>query len=162
MRLNGGLIVARSGRRLLALMLVAQIAVADNGYWQCADGRWSVVGVPGHASPVKECGAVRRLPDKEQACGEQGGKWGPVGIFPKPVCSLPTRDAGRTCADSGECEGLCLAELTPEERDRIKRNRGPNPAYSLTRNGRCSPRIPVIGCHAKVEQGTVRYIVCFD
>lgn len=42
-----------------------------------------------------------------------------MGLSPRPMCSLPSPDAGRPRADSGECEGMCEAELTPAERDAV-------------------------------------------
>jgi hypothetical protein len=140
----------------LALLLAA-CASAGGGYWQCRGGRWSAEGAPGHPEPIKACGAPRRVIDDADACRRQGGRWGPVGLFPRPVCSLPSPDAGRPCADSGECEGLCAAVLTADERAAVMRQ-----GKTLKRMGICTARIPVLGCHARVEQGRVVGIICLD
>ncbi len=134
------------------------VTAAGLGYWQCVDGRWTGVGAPAHPPPDRLCDAPRRTADSADACVREGGRWGAVGIFPVPVCSLPARDAGRVCADSGECEGLCAAEVSPGERDALVRGRG----TVIERAGRCAPRLPVVGCHAKVERGVVRRVVCLD
>ncbi len=43
-------------------------------------------------------------------CEERGGRWGGCarGRGRNPGCNTPTKDAGRTCKDSGECEGACV------------------------------------------------------
>lgn len=144
---------------LLALGTASgSVTAAGLGYWQCVDGRWTAVGAPAHTPPVRRCDAPRRTADTEDACLREGGRWGAVGIFPAPVCSLPTRDAGRVCADSGECEGLCAADVSPGERDALVQGRG----TVIERAGRCTSRVPVVGCHAKVERGVVRRVLCLD
>lgn len=147
---------------LIIGLLGCALANADPGYWRCREGHWQAVGAPAHPRPLKECGKARQRPNSQEDCVRQGGRWGPIGIFPTPVCSLPTRDAGRPCADSDECEGLCVAKLSPEERERLMRNRGPDSGPGLVRPGACTPRIPVVGCQPKMEQGRVRYLICLD
>lgn len=147
----------RMSRVLLACLWVSACAGASGGgYWQCRDGRWIAEGTPGHPEPLKVCGAPRRALDDREACLRQGGRWGQVGLSPRPMCSLPSPDAGRPCADSGECEGMCEVELTPSERDTVLKGRHP------ARMGTCSPRIPVLGCRARVERGRVAGILCID
>lgn len=73
---------------------------------------------------------------------------------------MPTRDGGRICGDNEECEGLCLAELTPAQRDVVRRwTRG---AQKLPILGKCTPHMPVFGCLAVVERGAVTGIMCRD
>lgn len=152
---------------LVVSLLESSVSAAELGYWQCQANQWVAVGYPEHPMPIKVCGmepsnANMRIPSTPEACANQGGHWGLIGIFPTPVCSLPTRDAGRICADSGECEGLCIAELSSEERDRLMHNHRTNVDMRIVRGGKCASHIPVVGCHAKVELGVVRHVVCYD
>jgi hypothetical protein len=146
----------RMGLLLLGLALSACAGAGGGGYWQCREGRWVAQGTPGHPEPLLACGAPRRALDDRDACLRQGGRWGQVGLSPRPMCSLPSPDAGRPCADSGECEGMCEAELTPAEHDAVIRGK------RLARLGACTPRIPVLGCRARVERGRVAGILCID
>jgi hypothetical protein len=141
---------------LLGMLVAACAGAGGGGYWQCRDGHWVAEGAPAHPRPLKACGAPRRLLDDREACARQGGRWGQVGLSPRPMCSLPSPDAGRPCADSGECEGMCEADPTPAERDVVLRGE------PLARLGVCTPRIPVLGCRARVEQGRVAGILCID
>jgi hypothetical protein len=126
------------------------------GYWACADGKWVAVGDPGHAMPSKSCGSQLKIPGTKLACEQAGGRWGPAGLFPKPICRIPTHDAGRVCADTGECEGLCLAALTPAQRDLL------NKRQKLQILGKCTPYAPMFGCMAIVKAGFVSGIMCRD
>jgi hypothetical protein len=97
------------------------------------------------------------IPETEAQCREFGGRWGPVGIFPQPICRVPTRDGGRTCGDNDECEGMCLADLTPAERDRLRRER-----VTLSKLGHCTPYLQVFGCLPIVKKGQVTGLTCRD
>jgi hypothetical protein len=106
------------------------------------------------------CGAQLETPRTQAACEQAGGHWGPAGLFPKPICRIPTHDAGRPCGDVGECEALCLAALTPEQRDLLVRP--PHGQRKLEMMGTCTPHSPVFGCMAIVEKGFVSGIQCRD
>jgi hypothetical protein len=143
---------------LLALALWAAGATVAHaaGYWSCADGKWVAVGDPAHAMPVKVCGSQLEIPHTQAACEQAGGRWGPAGLFPKPICRIPTHDGGRICGDTGECEGLCLTALTPAQRDLlIKRQK-------LQLQGKCTPSVPIFGCMAIVKEGFVTGLLCRD
>lgn len=145
-----------AGMLLLGLLMSACAGAGGGGYWRCRDGQWLAEGAPRHPPPLKRCGAPSRLLDDPEACLRQGGRWGRVGLSPRPMCSLPSPDAGRPCADSGECEGLCEADLTASEREAVIAGK------RLQRMGVCTPRIPVLGCRARVERGHVAAILCID
>ena len=49
------------------------------------------------------------IPTTESGCKEMGGNWGPLGISGTLRCDVKTTDAGRTCKDSRECQGSCVA-----------------------------------------------------
>jgi len=69
---------------------------------------------------------------------------------------MPTHDGGRVCADTGECEGLCLTPLTPAERDLLRGRR------KLRKLGKCAPVSPLYGCLAIVKEGFVTGLECRD
>src|SRR5690606_21086468 len=118
-------------------------AAADGlpGYWICIDGAWAAEGRPEHPMPLATCPPEPR-PEigSEAACLALGGRWGPAGIFPKPICVLPTIDGGRFCGDEGECQGTCVAELTPDERARVLRKE------AVPSAGTCTGAVPAFGC----------------
>jgi len=126
------------------------------GYWTCTGGTWVTIGNPGHAMPLKSCGSHLDLPNTQLACENAGGTWGRAGLFPRPICKMPTRDGGRVCADIGECEGVCLAALTPEQRDLLRKR------VRLEILGKCTPSTPVFGCMALVKAGVVSGLLCKD
>jgi hypothetical protein len=147
-------------RVLLAILLWAASAswASAAGYWTCADGKWVAAGNPEHAMPIKSCGSRLAIPDTQAACEQAGGRWGPAGIFPQPICKMPTHDGGRICGDNEECEGLCLAALSREQRDRLMRGA----RQKLPMLGKCTPVTPVFGCMAIVKQGLVTGLLCRD
>ncbi|MEM4360142.1 MAG: hypothetical protein QXT45_06400 [Candidatus Bilamarchaeaceae archaeon] len=91
--------------------------------------------------------------DKE-SCEALGGVWKKIGISPIEVCNLPTSDANKECTSSDECEGICVAELSQEELDKIKRE-------TIRTKGRCTAWRIVVGCRAVVENGEAR-LICLD
>jgi len=50
----------------------------------------------------------------EAKCRAHNGWWGgtEMGRGRTPGCSLPTKDAGKTCTDADQCEGGCLADTS--------------------------------------------------
>ncbi len=125
------------------------------GYWTCKAGQWSAVGSPQHAKPTKPCAPKFTRPRTRTACLAAGGRWARAGLSPRPICTMPTRDGGRICADGGECDGACVATLTPEQRRLMSTRRVP----AL---GRCTTHTPVFGCRAFVTAGYVTGILCVD
>ncbi len=131
-------------------------AVEAGGYWACVGSDWIKVGSPAYEQPIIDCAPRMSLPGTADACTSAGGTWGPIGIFPRPVCRMPTVDAGRTCGDDGECAGTCIADLSKQRRDRVI-------AGGMVRTlGRCTPARPAIGCLAVVKRGYVDTIICLD
>jgi len=97
------------------------------------------------------------MPQDQAACLAQGGRWARIGLGPREECNLPTPDAGSVCADSSECAGLCLADLSSEQRDRVTRQRA-----SIETKGKCAAWHITVGCIAVVENGQVKNILCID
>lgn len=93
-------------------------------------------------------------PKDKESCEALGGVWKKIGISPIEVCNLPTSDANKECTSSDECEGICVAELSQEELDKIKRE-------TIRTKGRCTAWRIVVGCRAVVENGEAR-LICLD
>ena len=130
--------------------------VVSGVYWSCSGGKWIAVGNPHHAMPSKTCGFQLVIPRTQLACEQSGGRWGPAGLFPRPICKMPTHDGGHVCADAGECEALCLTALTPAQRDLLRNGQ------KLKLLGKCAPVAPLFGCLAIVKQGYVTGLECRD
>ncbi|MDE3090102.1 MAG: hypothetical protein KGJ80_12035 [Chloroflexota bacterium] len=97
------------------------------------------------------------LPKDKATCEAQGGKWGRIGLAPTESCNLPTSDGGQVCSDSSECEGLCIADLSPADRDRLIRNK-----VTIETKGRCARWRITVGCIPLVAEGKVKAILCLD
>lgn len=140
----------------LAWFLLLPSGATALGYWLCESGAWRAIGEPGYESPTRICGEKPVPPTNEAQCLERGGSWKPAGIFPAPICRMPTADAGHVCGDDNECESFCLADLTDKQRDLIRQGN------RLRTLGRCAPVSPVFGCLAIVRQAEVRGLLCLD
>jgi len=90
--------------------------------------------------------------DKE-SCIKLGGKW-EGGI---EECNMPTNDSGKVCFDSSECEGVCIAQLSQEEENKVV-----NKKEIINKAGKCSAYKDNYGCFPLVENGKVDKITCFD
>ncbi|SMH33116.1 hypothetical protein [Maritimibacter sp. HL-12] len=88
-------------------------------------------------NPPPETGGM--APQTEAACLAAGGRWGPGGLFPDPLCFLPNPDAGKSCAKASDCVGTCLAE-------------------SRT----CAPVQPIFGCYAFLDEDGREVTICAD
>ena len=80
------------------------------------------------------------------ACKARGGTISTAGLAAKPHCVLPTKDAGKPCTSSAQCEAGCIATKSPD-------------AKAI---GRCKATTEPFGCHAKVEDGKVQPVMCVD
>ncbi|MFH1443269.1 MAG: hypothetical protein ABIG96_04515, partial [Candidatus Micrarchaeota archaeon] len=70
----------------------------------------------------------------EQSCTRIGGAWKDVGgVW---GCYLFTKDAGRKCTDSNQCEGYCISHLKGAT------------------SGLCAQTIPLQGCDYRIDNGT--------
>jgi hypothetical protein len=127
------------------------------GYWTCAGDKWVAVGNPQYPMPITACGSRLEIPQTQAACEQAGGRWGPAGRSWRPMCKMPTHDGGRLCGDSTECEGMCLAAPTPEQRELIALKR-----QKLEMLGKCTAYRPMFGCMYIVRQGLVGGRLCRD
>jgi hypothetical protein len=95
------------------------------------------------------------VPKDRKNCEKIGGIWKKMGPRPFEECNLPTKDTGKVCSGSNECEGVCLADLSRDEvREGMK-------GRLFKTQGKCSDFIKVMGCRAYVYKGWAQ-IVCTD
>ncbi|TBR40436.1 MULTISPECIES: hypothetical protein [Dyella] len=91
----------------------------------------------------------KRFPSlDESACHTVGGEWGVFGIPGAPIppsCKVPTKDAGKACKKSAECEGYCLQDEPTSDPS----------------SGMCSREQQPLSCHGYVEDG-IASRVCVD
>ncbi len=141
---------------VFAALLISVGPAMAAGWWECRAGGWVGVGAPRHAKPLRACGEKPSLPRGESACRAAGGRWARAGLFPKPICTVPTRDGGRTCGDGQECEGTCLLD-TKGDRSKMFGTRPQGPA-----TGVCTRARPVFGCMVEVTRGRIGRRICRD
>ncbi len=90
------------------------------------------------------------ISNNEKECKSQGGEWAVWGEAIDETCNLFTKDAGKECSDSIQCEAYCVVDL-PE----ISMKNLP-----IEINGVCSARTKLHGCHSPVENGFVNGMIC--
>lgn len=95
------------------------------------------------------------VPKDKENCEKIGGVWKKMGPRPQEECNIPTKDSGKDCLSSNVCEGVCLAELSPEDLRKGMKGK------LFKTNGKCSDFIKVMGCRAYVYQGWAQ-VVCAD
>ena len=95
------------------------------------------------------------FPQDQKSCEQQQGQWKKLGLGIQEECNLLTADVNQACADSEECEGYCLAQLSEPELLKAQQNK------IVTTNGYCSEWLKVVGCQVFV-QNSVAYYVCID
>jgi hypothetical protein len=103
------------------------------------------------------CATGAAYPRDRESCEAQGGRWGPIGLSPEPVCVMPTKDAGKPCWDSSQCEGSCVAELSRWQYEWLMATRLP-----ILTAGACTASNAGVGCNAYVQNGVVTGILCVD
>lgn len=63
----------------------------------------------------------------QEQCEAEVGRWQQEPMEPYPgkwFCNLPTTDAGKSCMDDSECEGVCIVPLSDEEIYEVAHSRG--------------------------------------
>jgi len=98
------------------------------------------------------------IPNTQEECLAKGGTWKPVGIFPSPICNLPTTDGGKECTSSNDCEGSCLAVLTQDERSTLMKGEKMDKEVE----GQCTSWVRNFGCIGFVENSRVDKFLCLD
>jgi hypothetical protein len=98
----------------------------------------------------------KALERAQEACRLCRGSWGPRGIGRYPSCACPTKDGGKVCRISSECEDRC--EIPYEDSFRFEGIRcgaklctGAAPGVTIPL-GRCTDRHDTFGCHAWMQE----------
>ena len=87
--------------------------------------------------------------NSQEQCSKLGGTWRRAGLMQLEVCDVPTKDAGKPCRDSSECESLCVAAD------------GAN--ASQTTAGQCYKSFLTVGkCLTIVANGRISTAQCSD
>ena len=102
-------------------------------------------------NPPRESKPTQPVSDKpaetEAECLLRGGEWKVASVFAeKYACFIKMQDAGKSCTDSSQCMGKCLAT----ERS----------APPVT--GVCSDSNIRLGCYSEVINGKLGSRVCVD
>ena len=153
---NRRILRAIASTAVIAAGLFSTDAATARGFFECRDGVWVGVGAPRHAKPSRACGDKPVLPRSESDCRAGGGRWGPVGLFPTPICVVATRDGGRVCGDVLECEGTCLLDTKGDRAAQFR------PKHEGPATGVCSRARPVFGCLTEVTRGRIGRRLCLD
>lgn len=90
------------------------------------------------AAPAEEAASVVVKSAAQMACEKKRGEWRGNGKGGS-LCYYRTRDGGKTCQKSTDCEGYCLA-----------------------RSRSCAPVRPLLGCVAVLTQNGVPAEICLE
>lgn len=97
---------------------------------------------PGKDAPTQSADAA--------ACAARNGAMKQVGRLQSWQCVIAYADAGKTCSDSGQCQGDC----------RVEGNTGITPGAATT--GVCQATSDRFGCNTRVEDGKAGATLCID
>ena len=87
----------------------------------------------------------------EESCVAAGGAWGPVGLYPEPVCQCPTGQGDCRCTRQTDCLSACIAEFT-----------GGMFECEGVVEGRCSPVSLTLGCFCWIDENGEAMGICAD
>lgn len=84
----------------------------------------------------------------EADCIQVGGEWTRVTLRGSLVCVLKTKDAGKSCINSSQCEERCLAVTDPKDSSKVI--------------GQCQTTNQSFGCFTEMENGVPGTSLCID
>lgn len=87
--------------------------------------------------------------EEKTKCLADGGQWKRMGIMQSGGCLLPSRDGGKSCTNSSQCQFKCLAIARP-------------PTSDTQVVGECARNNDPFGCKAFVEGGLFVQGPCVD
>jgi hypothetical protein len=93
--------------------------------------------VPAPEAAVADPGTPKS--DAQKACEKRGDLWTKLPDSQAQTCVKRTKDAGKSCTTSKECDGECLA-----------------------RSGTCAPYTPLFGCNEILQDDGRRMTLCLD
>ena len=86
--------------------------------------------------------------DSAEKCATISGNWRPICMRGMPACVVTFKDAGKSCSDSSECSGRCIAKG------------GAQPGTET--RGICTTKSDPCGCFQLVTKGKADYALCAD
>ena len=89
---------------------------------------------------------IAALPRSSEACHVAGGQWRLFRESGQFACAIRTRDAGRSCRSSSDCQGVCIAAHS---------------TYNTLSSNACSAEVLVLGCVDEADGANIRRI-CRD
>ncbi len=102
--------------------------------------------------PVEQGIAEPPPPDNSSdavKCRSENGIWGRWGLAPVSSCRHRTKDGGKACTSSSQCEGKCIAKTGTAEGTKT--------------SGECSGTREILGfCGSFVENGVAEKTICID
>jgi len=99
-----------------------------------------------HDANVEHC----FFKQEKNRCLATGGTWEKVGWAQTSRCVRPTKDAGKPCSDSSECEVACMAKKKSVE-------------VANDLKGHCAATDnPFANCGLRIEGGHATPILCAD
>lgn len=122
-------------------------AAVDSDVALDADGDGGACGDPEVAARLAEC----RAADDQAGCEGAGGSWGPVGLYPEPICQCPTGQGACPCTRQTDCLSVCLAEPTS----------GVFGCDGVV-EGHCSPVSMTLGCWCFFDEDGAVEGICID
>lgn len=100
------------------------------------------------AEPAKELGVEAQQIASQSQCVSVGGRWGRACMAQSEFCFVPSKDAGKGCNDSSECENRCLKAEPGQEQAGFA--------------GVCQANNNPCGCFADISQGQYMGTLCID
>lgn len=138
---------------IVSAVIIIILAVSSYGIYR----NFSSPSIPGFDEQIRSDVTTLKvvMPKDKESCVAKGGVWKRLGPRPFEECNLPTRDGGKPCTGSSECEGVCLSELTREQLSAGMRGK------KFRTGGKCSDFHIVMGCRGYVYRGWAS-VVCAD
>lgn len=142
--------------RLPVLMLTTGLLAAcvqqpDDGRMPLPEMAQSSTIPSGASETPQNLTSERRMDDTDRTkCESEGGKIARVGMLQSEVCIKRYADAGKTCNDSDQCEGRCLAVVGSL----------PSPGKPLV--GKCEADNNGFGCVSEIRSGKDVFGICTD
>ena len=99
----------------------ATAATADEKARQTTEAQAEVTAPA--PQPAAEAPSIPK-PPAHIACEKRKGVWSKAGAAGANYCQMPTKDSGKSCTKSTQCQGYCLAK-----------------------SNTCAPATPLLGCH---------------
>jgi len=111
-------------------------------------------------SPIGSAQAVRKptIPSTEKECVVRGGHWQQFAMYPTiHFCVMTATDADKSCTDSSQCQGTCLAasSLCHGTCSAVAR------VTTKDVHGQCSSRLQDQGCVAYLDHGVLKREPCY-